>query len=253
MNWAGSDLAATNLLESSALTCSRLDAYGSLTIVRLAERTVPEPVLEISRRRAIEDVASELFRAQGYSATSVRDIARALDLQGPSLYAHVTSKEDVLWAIVDRAAGAFETAADGLEAESVIGAAGGDIARPAGRILPDASTELACLVRAHIRVITADVGAAAVFVHEWRSLGEDRRRSVLARRDAYERRFRTLIADGVATGEFEMTDPAIAATAILSMLNAVPSWYDPAGRLSVDRIADHFVDLSLRLLQGAIR
>ncbi len=44
-----------------------------------------------TRRRAIEDVASALFRERGYAATSVRDIARALDIQGASLYSHVTS------------------------------------------------------------------------------------------------------------------------------------------------------------------
>jgi len=65
-----------------------------------------------ARRREIDEVASELFHANGYAATSIRDIARALDMQGASLYAHVASKEDLLWAIVDRAASAFEGAAD---------------------------------------------------------------------------------------------------------------------------------------------
>ena len=74
-----------------------------------------------SRRRAIEDVASDLFRTHGYAATSVREIARALSMQGPSLYAHVTSKEDVLWAIVDRAATRFETAADNSAARAEAG------------------------------------------------------------------------------------------------------------------------------------
>ena len=71
------------------------------------------------RRREIDAVAGELFHAQGYAATSVRDIARALDMQGASLYAHVTSKEDLLWSIVDRAATAFEAGADAALAESV--------------------------------------------------------------------------------------------------------------------------------------
>ena len=53
-----------------------------------------------TRRREIDEVASELFNANGYAATSVRDIARALDIQGASFYAHVASKEDVL--LVDR-------------------------------------------------------------------------------------------------------------------------------------------------------
>src|SRR2546428_12182825 len=71
-----------------------------------------------ARRREIEEVASELFHASGYAATSVRDIARALDMQGASLYAHVASKEDVLWSIVDRAATAFEHSAERALAET---------------------------------------------------------------------------------------------------------------------------------------
>src|SRR5262245_65813587 len=124
-------------------------------------------MVELSRRRAIEDVASELFRAHGYAATSVRDIARALDIQGPSLYAHVTSKEDVLWAIVDRAATRFEAAADAA------------LATPAASTGP--ANALSALVRAHVRVITEDVGAAGVFVHEWRALGDERRTAILER------------------------------------------------------------------------
>jgi AcrR family transcriptional regulator len=197
-------------------------------------------MVELSRRRAIEDVASELFRAHGYAATSVRDIARVLDLQGPSLYAHVTSKEDVLWAIVGRAATLFEAAAEAA-------------ATQATGTRQDPVAALAALVRAHVRVITDDVGAAAVFVHEWRALGGDRRAAVLARRDAYERRFRELIEAGIATGDFEMTDPALAATAVLSTLNGIPGWYRPDGRLAAGRIADHFVDLILRMLHGASR
>ena len=73
-------------------------------------------MVETSRRREIEDVASALFRQRGYSGTSVRDIARALDIQGASLYAHVASKQEVLWAIVERMATRFEQAADVVEA-----------------------------------------------------------------------------------------------------------------------------------------
>ena len=207
-------------------------------------------MVEVSRRRAIEDVASALFRARGYSATSVRDIASALNIQGPSLYAHVSSKEDVLWAIVDRAAMRFETAA--LRA---LGPSGGPEAGSERSVTraQDPSAAIAALVRAHVRVITDDPGAAAVFVHEWRALSGERRAAILARRDSYERTFRDLIEAGMAGGQFELTDPVIAATTILSALNGIASWYDPAGRLSPDRIADHFVDLVLRMLQGASR
>ena len=124
---------------------------------------------------------------------------------------------------------------------------------PNGSLTASPVHVLAALVRSHVEVIMDDVGAAAVFVHEWRSLGGERRAAVLERRDAYERRFRDLIEAGIARGDFEPTDPAIAATAILSALNGIPTWYRPDGRLPADRIADHFVDLVVRMLHGASR
>ena len=195
-------------------------------------------MVEASRRRAIEDVASDLFREHGYAGTSVRDIARALSIRGPSLYAHVTSKEDVLWSIVDRAAGRFEAAAQAAEE------------RAAERRPGDPVEAVASLVRAHVGVITSDVGEAGVFVHEWRSLGPERRAAVLARRDAYEARLRRHIANGIAIGVFGLTDPAIAATVVLTALNGTATWYDPNGRLSAERVGDHLVGLTMRMLSA---
>lgn len=196
-------------------------------------------MVEMSRRQAIEDVASDLFREHGYAGTSIRDIARALSVQGASLYAHVTSKEDVLWAIVERAAGRFEAAADRAEVDA-------EARRPG-----DPSEAFAALVRAHVAVLTSDVDEASVFVHEWRALEPEHRRAILERRDAYQDRFRRRIEAGIAVGAFAMTDPSIAASTILSAINGVAGWYDPAGRLPADRIADHLVDLSMRMLANA--
>ena len=196
-------------------------------------------MVEVSRRREIEDVASELFRENGYAGTSVREIARAMSMQGASLYAHVASKEDVLWAIVDRAASRFETAADAAEAD-------------ADRVAPgDPEAAVEALVRAHVRVLTEDVEGAGVFAHEWRSLGPDHRAAVLERRDRYEARFRRRIEAGIALGAFAMTDPAVASTVVLTALNGVSGWYRPDGRLAPERIADHLAELVLRMLTAA--
>jgi AcrR family transcriptional regulator len=186
-----------------------------------------------ARRREIDEVASELFHANGYAATSVRDIARALDIQGASLYAHVASKEDVLWSIVDGAATAFETKANEAVADTATS---------------DPVERLAALVEAHVDVVTADPERASVFVTEWRHLSGDRRAAIATRRDAYEARFRAVIDDGTAVGAFRATESALAATFILTALNGIATWYRPDGRLSADRIADHYVDLALRSL-----
>jgi AcrR family transcriptional regulator len=195
-------------------------------------------VVEITRRQAIEDAASVLFRERGYAGTSVRDIARAVDIQGASLYAHVASKQEVLWSIVERMATSFDSAADVVE-EADPGAA------TFGR-----AVYLIALVRAHVGVITDDIERASVFVHEWRALQGDRRAEIARRRDAYEARFGAVIADGIRTGAFQAPDSGIATNYILTALNGLVSWYRPDGRLPSQAIADMYADLSLRAVQS---
>ena len=120
----------------------------------------------------------------------MRDIARAVDIQGASLYAHVASKQEVLWSIVERTASRFEAAADVVEA-----------ADP-GSLVFGPGVHLISLVRAHVGVVTDDIERASVFVHEWRSLDTGRRDDIARRRDAYEARFRAAIADGIENGAF---------------------------------------------------
>jgi AcrR family transcriptional regulator len=191
-----------------------------------------------TRRREIDNVASELFHAYGYAGTSVRDIAKALDIQAASMYAHVASKEDVLWSIVEGAATAFETSAEQALAEASSG---------------DPVDRLAALVEAHVEVVTADPRRSSVFVTEWRHLSSERRAEIERRRDTYERRFRDVIRDGIAVGVFRATDEALAATFLLTALNGIATWYRPDGRLSADRIADHYLDLALRALSEELR
>jgi TetR/AcrR family transcriptional regulator, cholesterol catabolism regulator len=188
---------------------------------------------QTSRRRQIEDVASALFCARGYAATSVRDIAKALDLQGGSLYAHVSSKEDVLWAIVDDAAGRF------------LAVAGPIASGPGGAV-----ERLRELVNAHVAVVTESPERARVFLEQWTALSTERRQAVLGARDQYEACFRQVVADGVAAGDLT-ADPWVAAVFTLSALNGIPRWYRPDGPLTPDQIAERFADLAVAALAGA--
>jgi TetR/AcrR family transcriptional regulator, cholesterol catabolism regulator len=195
-------------------------------------------MVETTRRREIEDAASSLFHEHGYSGTSVRDIARAVDIQGASLYAHVASKQEVLWSIVERTATRFETAAEGVEA-----------ADPGAAVFGP-GVYLISLVRAHVAVVTDDIERASVFVHEWRALDRGRRNDIARRRDGYEARFRGVIAQGIESGDFAPVDPVTTTAYILTALNGLVAWYRPNGRLSSRAVADAFADLSLRAVQA---
>ena len=188
-------------------------------------------MVDTPRRQQIDDVASALFRDRGYAATSVRDIAQALHIQGPSLYAHVASKEDVLWSIVVRAADRFN----------------GEVGPIATSDAPP-QVKLRAMIRAHVDVVTSAQRDAVVFLHEWRFLSDDRRQQIAARRDAYEALFRKVIGEGVAARSFVPLDAPLTAMAILSALNGIATWYSPDGPLTPAEIADQHADLFLRSL-----
>ena len=186
------------------------------------------------RRLQIEEAASALFRERGYAATSVRDIAQALNLQGGSLYAHMASKEDVLWSIVTRAADRFNSEVGPVAARSD--------GSPADR--------LADMIRAHVFVVTSIQKDAAVFLHEWRFLSPARREEMQNRRDAYEALFRDVIHEGINKGDFRDVDVRTSAMAILSALNGIPTWYRPTGPLTAIEIADRHADMFLHALES---
>jgi AcrR family transcriptional regulator len=78
----------------------------------------------ISQARGLPDVlqaAVRLFADQGYGGTRMSDIARVLDVQGPSLYNYVTSKRDLLDMVcLDMMRGARDALALGLSLSSEV-------------------------------------------------------------------------------------------------------------------------------------
>jgi hypothetical protein len=67
-------------------------------------------------------------------------------------------------------------------------------------------------------------------------------RGVRASRKAFER----LVEDALArAGASSSTDPRLALSALLGMVNHTAQWYRPRGRLSATAIADGYVDLLL--------
>ena len=49
-----------------------------------------------NRRELILEAAIELFHERGYPATGVDDIGKAVDVSGPAIYRHFSSKEEIL-------------------------------------------------------------------------------------------------------------------------------------------------------------
>jgi AcrR family transcriptional regulator len=184
---------------------------------------VAEPAV-LTRRDQIIEVAAALFSERGYHATTVRDVAEAAGLLSGSLYAHIRTKEDLLYEIVMRAARTF---LDRLE--TVVAEPG----RP--------QEKLRAAMRTHVRVVADDPEAARVFHHEWRALTGERRDEVVNLRDRYE-----ALWDGIVRELPGAIDPKLPRLLVLSAANWVYTWYDPTGPLTPEQVADGFVEILLR-------
>jgi TetR/AcrR family transcriptional regulator, cholesterol catabolism regulator len=181
----------------------------------------------------ILEAAQRLFSRKGYHGTTIRDIAEERGILSGSIYAHIKSKEDLLFEITNRGADTF------LEAlESAISVPG------------TAVEQLERGMVAHILVIVEHLDAASVFFHEWNALSEDRRKVILEKRDRYESLWAKILHTGVENGEFRVSDLKFARILILTVINSMYQWYDPKGPDGPTEIAHHFTEL---ILQGLVR
>jgi len=184
-----------------------------------------------TRRSELTRQAARLFAEKGYHGTSIGDLAEAMGVQKGSLYAHIESKQDLLYESMRDGAAAFHAALDAIPDE-----------------LP-ATEKIRLALRGHLRVVAEQLDVATVFVREWRYLQGDRREEIVAERRRYEERFRGLFREGRELGELRTDlDEATAALLALSALNWAYTWLQP-GR-PTDELADRFYALLVDGMRG---
>ena len=199
-----------------------------------AEVMTEAPARASSARRAeVTKAAARLFSERGYHGTSMQHLGDALGIQRGSIYAHIGSKEELLYDVVNEGAGHF--------------------LRRAERVLDSpalASVKLRRLLVGHIETAIEHLDAATVFLNEWRYLSEGPRAEIQAKRDRYEQMVREVIEAGVKQGEFrDDADIRFAATLVLSAGNWTYAWYRPGGELGPTEIGERFATLVLKGLQ----
>ena len=177
------------------------------------------------------DAACLLFADRGYHGTSMKDIAEALGVRAPSLYNHVTSKQDILYSIMDkamdRALAALEEALDGVD---------------------DVSEQLRRATESLVLDFLRYPAELTVCNTEVRSLDPGHRLAIVAKRDWYAARVRRIIEQGCRSGRFRTRMPQIAAFAVLEMGNSAKPWFKPAGRFTDTYVASEYGEFALRVV-----
>ncbi|MEP6816982.1 MAG: TetR/AcrR family transcriptional regulator [Marmoricola sp.] len=182
-------------------------------------------------RATVLDSACELFAAHGFRSTSMKDIAEALGVRAPSLYNHVSSKQDILYAIMDtamdRALAALDEAVRGVD---------------------DVSQELRRATESLVLDFLRFPAEVTICNAEVRSLDVAHRAAIVAKRDRYGSRVREIIERGCRSGTFRTRSPQLAAFAVLELGNGAKSWFKPNGRYTDVYVAREYGEFALRVV-----
>ncbi|MBK8022279.1 MAG: TetR family transcriptional regulator [Chloroflexi bacterium] len=200
-----------------------------------------KPADQSVNRDEIIAAAADVLSRRGYETATMKDIAAAVNLTAASLYHHFRNKDALLLAVLEMG---LEFAIRRIEPLAC--------RKPAS-----AEDRLRSMMREHIVSVANNpaVGAAMVFeIHALsnakppgkRAKPEDvqafdaflaQRDAFFKRRDTFEHLFRSVVQEGVSSGEFHSVDVPIFVKALLGANNWVGVWYRPDGRLSGEAIA----------------
>ncbi|MFI6596360.1 TetR/AcrR family transcriptional regulator [Nonomuraea sp. NPDC050536] len=186
----------------------------------------------------IRTAAVLLFARQGYAATSIRDLAREVDMTNAGIYHHVASKEALL----------AELMREGHR-ELI------DSTRKALAGVEDPADRLAILITTLTAVHALTPMITRVMDGELRSLtpGSDSHAEIIGLRDAYEEFWRATLADGIARGVFRVADQRLTRLALMSMCTGTSEWYRPSGDSSLEQVCAEFVEIGLAAVRCPVR
>jgi AcrR family transcriptional regulator len=152
-------------------------------------------------RREILSAASDLFQNQGYSETSLGDIAAFVGIGRTTLYEYFTDKEDILASMVEAA---LPQLIDGIVEDS----------REAGGV----RARLEHLILQGLEYVSAEDHLGSMVMHELpRLTGPAAGRVAAAHRRLGEEIMR-VVHEGIARGEFRDLDPVAAGRIVTSLL-----------------------------------
>ena len=179
-------------------------------------------------QRGILEVAVAAFNEHGYDATSIGMLAERLGLSKSAIYHHVASKDELL-------ALALDEALDGLEGAL----------RSAEETSGTAADRLAQVLREAVLVLADRLPYVTLLLRVRGNTEVER--AALQRRRAFDHAVAALVAEARDEGSLRVeADPAVVARLLFGMINSLTEWYDPAGPVPPDELADTILALALR-------
>jgi AcrR family transcriptional regulator len=221
------DLVTDQFLHGLAAT-RRENGRLPITADVLADLPVPAVTEPANPTDRIVAAATELFSRHGYRGTNTQEIADRAGITKGALFYHVSYKEEALAQIQARLFAEVNTALAGIEAEN---------ARP--------TVTLARLIATEALYVAARREAFAVVSEEMKYLPEDALAEFQVNLQSHEEFFTRAVERGIASGEFDVADPALAVHIVVGMVNSVYRWYRPTAGVTPGELGMSLAELAL--------
>ena len=193
---------------------------------------IREEVAALKRARTL-NTAVDLFYENGYDKTTLEAVAERLGVTKPFIYSHFSSKADLLADICARGISASLEAMESVKAMD---------ASPTERLI--------LLSQRFVTAVLDNQMYIAIFTREEKGLAPADLERINAMRRTFDKQLTDLIREGVKAGEFEVSDPHLAALSIGGMVSWAYVWFRPEGRLSVAQAAEQMTQLILAMVKA---
>ncbi len=184
------------------------------------------------KRTRILAAAADLFYENGYEHTTLDAVADRLGVSKPFIYAHFSSKSELLADICSRG---IASSLDALDAALSMDA-------PPGR-------KLEALSKGFVTAVLESQVHIAIFSREEKNLRTEDFDRINDMRREFDRKLTNLLREGVEQGEFTLSDPHMAALSMGGMVSWAYVWYRKGGRLTLPDVADEMTKIILAMVQ----
>ncbi len=181
-----------------------------------------------TRKEEILRVAAKLFKEKGYSAVTMRDLAKAMGIKAASLYNHINSKQDILNTIVISLAEQFTSQMKLIHASN-----------------DSCIDKLNRIIRLHVKISSQNSYGMACLNNDWMHLEEqlDYHKELRAN---YENNFRTILEVGIASGEIIHVNLDILMFSILTTLRSLYVWIPKKDDLNLEELSDTLIRILIK-------
>jgi AcrR family transcriptional regulator len=193
------------------------------------------PVDRRNREHEVVEAAVKVFYEKGYAASTIQDVADVVGVLKGSLYHYISSKEDLLFRILQESheqTRELMTEISELEVE------------PMERLRT-------YLERTYLWYLSHPERVSVYFNQQQHLTGSKRSEMLIQMRE-YEHYLRELLAEAKGAGALRSDlDLKLASFFLLGALNSLPTWYRVGGGYSPEHIAREFTAMSLQSLTAA--